>query len=112
MVVAEQNILIVHIQYRLGPFGFWYDGDHPNLAIKDQQVALEWIQQQIKYFGGDPDNVTISGSSAGGQSVQLHLVTKSEKKLFHRAIVWSAPGIPSRDSNHTYLSLLQSNLQY
>ena len=57
----------------IGPFGFWYNGQYPNLAFHDQQLAFKWVQKYIHNFGGDPNKVTISGCSAGGQSVQNHL---------------------------------------
>lgn len=74
------------------PLGFLSTGDSKapgNLGLKDQVVALRWIQRNIAAFGGDPDNVTISGYSVGSLSVMLHMVSPMSKGLFHRAIMMS-----------------------
>lgn len=62
-------------------------GYDANNGLRDQRVALEWVQEHIRDFGGDPDNVTVSGESAGAASVTYHL--HSEKPLFKRAIIMS-----------------------
>lgn len=64
-----------------------------NLGLKDQVVALRWIRDNIKEYGGDPDSVTITGYSAGSWSVSLHLVSPMSKGLFHRAIAMSGSAI-------------------
>lgn len=72
--------------------GFLSTGDSKapgNLGLKDQVVALRWIQRNIAAFGGDPDSVTISGYSVGGLSVMLHMVSPMSEGLFHRAIMMS-----------------------
>lgn len=72
--------------------GFISTGDSKapgNLGLKDQVVALRWVQRNIAAFGGDPDSVTISGYSIGGFSVMLHMVSPMSKGLFHRAIMMS-----------------------
>lgn len=72
--------------------GFLSTGDSKapgNLGLKDQVVALRWIQRNIAAFGGNPDNVTISGYSVGSLSVMLHMVSPMSKGLFHRAIMMS-----------------------
>ena len=90
---AERGIVVVTINYRLGVFGFLA---HPELAnegspvgnqgLLDQAHALEWVQNNIEAFGGDPDNVTIFGESAGAGSVCMHTVSPGSRGLFHRAI--------------------------
>ncbi|XP_071941027.1 uncharacterized protein [Antedon mediterranea] len=87
--------IVVTIAYRLGALGFLVvQGDDPiegNFGFLDQQFALQFVQENIKQFGGDPDRVTLFGQSAGGQSVGLHLISNSSSHLFDRAIVESNP---------------------
>lgn len=90
--LMERDVVLVVLNYRLGPFGFLAVGtsDIPgNAALKDQSLALKWVQKNIKYFGGDPDSVTLAGSSAGAHSVTAHLVSPMSKKLFHKLIAMS-----------------------
>jgi carboxylesterase type B len=101
---GEHGFVFASINYRLGVLGYLA---HPhltqvdplaptNFGLLDQRFALEWVQRNIKYFGGDANQVTISGESAGGCSVWAHLADgkASERKLFKRAIVMSiAPQI-------------------
>ena len=98
-VAEETGAIIVAPNYRLGPFGFLAhaalsaeDPAHPssgNYGLLDQRAALDWVRNHIAAFGGDPDNVTIAGTSAGSQSVSLHLVSPGSQGLFHRAIMES-----------------------
>lgn len=70
-VLLDRNILLVTFNYRLGPLGFLSTEDSVvpgNNGLKDQVLALEWIQKNIAAFGGDPEKVTIAGLSAGGAS--------------------------------------------
>ena len=95
-MVRKHNVIIVSINYRLGPFG-WFT--HPsiqnmqsgldqtsNFGTLDIIAALKWVQSNISFFGGDPNNVTIFGESAGGHNVLSLLVAKQAKGLFHKAI--------------------------
>jgi para-nitrobenzyl esterase len=95
--LAADGTVVVTINYRLGALGFLA---HPSLAsppggsagnygLMDQRAALRWVQRNIDRFGGDPDNVTIAGESAGGLSVLAHLVSRGSRGLFQRAIVQS-----------------------
>lgn len=84
-----QGIILVTIQYRLGAFGFFSTGDSTapgNYGMLDQVEALKWIQDNIESFRGDPSKVTLLGESAGGASVNLHLLSSLSKGLFHRLI--------------------------
>jgi para-nitrobenzyl esterase len=92
------DVIIVTINYRLGVFGFLAQtaltAESPNRAsgnygILDQQFALEWVQQNIRAFGGDRDNVTIFGQSSGGLSVLANMASPGAAGLFHKAIVQS-----------------------
>ncbi|XP_077144908.1 fatty acyl-CoA hydrolase precursor, medium chain-like [Ranitomeya variabilis] len=86
---AYENIVVVSIQYRLGILGFFSTGDdrlRGNYGFLDQVAALQWIQENIADFGGDPSSVTIFGESAGGISVSVLVASPLAKGLFHRAI--------------------------
>lgn len=86
------GVVVVSMNYRLGPFGFFAPPDDEqtgNLGLADQAAALRWVQANIAAFGGDPDNVTIFGESAGGMSVCAQLVSPESEGLFDRAIVQS-----------------------
>jgi para-nitrobenzyl esterase len=99
--LAARGVVVVNVNYRLGPLGFLAtdelaeeseDGSYGNYGIADQQAGLEWVQSNIAAFGGDPDNVTIFGESAGGASVCAHLASPASDGLFQRAIVESGGG--------------------
>lgn len=91
--LAALGLIVVTINYRLGALGFL---SHPaigpgNLGLRDQICALEWIRKNIGAFGGDPDNVTLAGQSAGAWSIPVYVANARTTKLFHRAIAQSAP---------------------
>ena len=91
-VLPRWGIVLVTIQYRLGPFGFMTTGDSAargNYGLLDQVQALKWIQENIGAFGGDRSKVTILGVSSGGASVGLHLLSPLSRGLFHQAIAES-----------------------
>jgi para-nitrobenzyl esterase len=135
-LAAAERVIVVTINYRLGPFGWMRhaalrDGATPaeqsgNFGTLDQIAALTWVRDNIAAFGGDPDHVTIFGESAGGRNVFTLLLAPPAKGLFHRAIVQSGglhtsdliaaenpsdatpPGEPS-SSGEAVLALLQSD---
>ncbi|XP_048578765.1 cholinesterase 1 [Nematostella vectensis] len=87
-----RGIVLVTVQYRLGIFGFLTTGDAEapgNAGLLDQVEALQWTKRNIFNFGGEPNNITIMGESAGGASVGLHLMSPLSKGLFQRAIAVS-----------------------
>nr|CAD7568085.1 unnamed protein product [Timema californicum] len=91
-----QDVVFVSINYRLGALGFLnLDGSDvsANNGLRDQVMALTWINKNISKFGGDPDNVTIFGESAGGASVHYLLLAPSAKGLFHKAIAQSGSAL-------------------
>ncbi|XP_055477337.1 cocaine esterase-like isoform X2 [Psammomys obesus] len=92
MLAAIENLVVVTIQYRLGVPGFFSTGDQHargNWGFLDQVAALRWVQQNIAHFGGNPDQVTIFGESAGGTSVSSHVVSPMSQGLFRGAIMES-----------------------
>jgi len=99
--LAERGVVQVSINYRLGVWGFFAhealaaedpDGSTGNYGMLDQIEALKWVQANIASFGGDPDNVTIFGESAGGHSVGQLLASPLTKGLIHGAIAQSGTG--------------------
>ena len=87
---ARDGVVCVTINYRVGAEGFLYLGDGvANLGLLDQIAALEWVQENIAAFGGDPGKVTIFGESAGAMSVATLLTMPRAKGLFRRAVVQS-----------------------
>ncbi|HEY6201766.1 MAG TPA: carboxylesterase/lipase family protein [Candidatus Limnocylindria bacterium] len=87
---ARDGVVCVAINYRSGPEGFLYlkDGT-PNRGLLDQIAAMRWVRENITAFGGDPDNVTICGESAGAMSIGMLLAVPRAKGLFRRAILQS-----------------------
>ena len=91
-ILALHGVIVVVIQYRLGPFGFLTTGDSAapgNFGMLDQVEALKWVRDNIENFGGNPSKVTIFGESAGGSSVSLHLMSPLSEGLFHQVIAES-----------------------
>jgi para-nitrobenzyl esterase len=98
-LAGETGVIVVAPNYRVGPFGFLAhsalgaespEGFSGNYGLLDQRAALHWVRENIARFGGNPQNITLAGTSAGGQSVGLHLVSPASAGLFNRAIVQSA----------------------
>ncbi|MGC5025513.1 carboxylesterase/lipase family protein [Tsukamurella sp. DT100] len=97
-LVERGDVVFVSINYRLGALGYldltdFSTDERPidgNLGLRDQVAALEWVHRNIAAFGGDPDNVTIFGESAGGNAVTTLLATPAARGLFHRAIAQSS----------------------
>lgn len=88
------DVVIVTINYRLGALGFLSLQDEllnvpGNAALKDQVMAMKFVQKNIQHFGGDPNNCCLFGHSAGGGSVSWHCVSEMSKGLFHKAIIMS-----------------------
>ncbi|XP_014667049.1 PREDICTED: acetylcholinesterase-like [Priapulus caudatus] len=92
-LAAFANIVVISIQYRLGAFGFLYLGTDEapgNMGLLDQTMALRWIRDNAREFGGDPDRVTIIGESAGSSSVSHLLLSPVSRDLFSQAVMQSA----------------------
>ncbi|MNJ53479.1 Para-nitrobenzyl esterase [compost metagenome] len=89
----DGNLVTVGVNYRLGAFGFLYypgvsDG---KMGILDILAALKWVQDHIAHFGGDPDQVTVMGQSAGAHAIMCLLAMREARGLFQRAILQSVP---------------------
>eukprot|EP00933_Yihiella_yeosuensis_P073207 TRINITY_DN81814_c0_g1_i1.p1 TRINITY_DN81814_c0_g1~~TRINITY_DN81814_c0_g1_i1.p1 ORF type:complete len:636 (-),score=116.83 TRINITY_DN81814_c0_g1_i1:252-2159(-) len=104
---AKMGMVMVYVEYRLNVFGNF---SHPELAaetpkddtpwggdagLRDQVLSLQWVRDNISHFGGDPENVTLYGVSAGAESVVQLMCTQASKGLFHKAIAGS-PGCTDR----------------
>ena len=95
---ASANAVIVSVEYRLGAFG-WFntdalktgnpEEDSGNYAMLDIKQSLKWVQDNIAYFGGNPNNVTLSGFSAGARNALAAVISPVMKGLFHKAIIFS-----------------------
>ncbi|TWB39097.1 carboxylesterase/lipase family protein [Nitrospirillum pindoramense] len=112
-LVKDGDVIFVSLNYRLGVFGFtnfsaWSTPDQPlesNLGLRDQVAALAWVRRNIAAFGGDPDNVTLVGHSAGAMSVLCLMCAPSAAGLFHRAFAMSpAASCILGQSRHTALA--------
>lgn len=106
--LTKEGVIVVTVDYRLGKLGFFApkelvaeakNKDLPvgNYGIMDQIYSLKWVRDNIASFGGDPNNVTIFGQSAGGRSVTWLMTSPAAKGLFHKAIAQSAQQLPLRD---------------
>ncbi|ETN60431.1 carboxylesterase, beta esterase [Anopheles darlingi] len=94
--LLTRSLVLVTVNYRLGPFGFLSTGDDVisgNFGLKDQRTALQWVQRNIKYFGGDPNRVILSGFSAGSASVHLHYLSPLSRGLFASGIAHSGSAL-------------------
>nr|AJP62547.1 carboxylesterase [Oxya chinensis] len=91
--LLNHDVVVVTLNYRLGVLGFMSTGDSVvtgNMGLKDQVMALRWVKENISAFGGDADNITIFGESAGSRACHLHVLSPMAKGLFHRAICQSS----------------------
>ncbi|XP_054582939.1 bile salt-activated lipase [Eptesicus fuscus] len=88
-IATRGNVIVVTFNYRVGPLGFLSTGDANlpgNYGLRDQHMAIAWVKRNIAAFGGDPNNITIFGESAGGASVSLQTLSPYNKGLIRRAI--------------------------
>lgn len=95
--IAKRGVVVVSINYRLAALGFLAhpeitkeNPDAPaNFGLLDQLAGLEWVKKNISAFGGNPDNITLAGQSAGGASVLSHITSNKSKDLIHKAVIMS-----------------------
>ncbi|MBV9595210.1 MAG: carboxylesterase/lipase family protein [Actinobacteria bacterium] len=106
-LALRADAVVVTVEYRMGVLGGFVDlsdlddprlGAHTNNGLKDQALALRWVAENIRDFGGDSQNVTLAGESAGGLSVLMHLANSQTAKLFHQAIVISPAPVQILDA--------------
>lgn len=97
--LAQRGILTVFINYRVGVFGFFAHeeiqkeyGHDGNFGLDDQVKAVEWVKKHISEFGGDEDNITLMGQSAGAMSIQDMILSKKTEGLFQKAVLMSGCG--------------------
>ncbi len=111
--LARKGVIVVNMAYRLGVFGFLADpdladesesGTSCNYGLLDQIKALEWVQKNIAAFGGDPDNVTLAGESAGAVCVSALCTSPLARGLFRRAVVESSTAAAPEPA-HSFCSL-------
>jgi len=110
------DTIIVSMNYRLGFLGFLTmdkEGISGNQGIKDQRMAMKWVHDNIAAFGGDKDQVTLFGESAGAQAVEFHLVSPLSQPYFNRAIVQStyATPYPTREAANTVTDIMIAQFQ-
>lgn len=103
MHTNENTYIIVTIQYRLGAFGFLSSAEIAesgvlNAGIHDMKFALQWVQEYIHLFGGDPTQVTVAGQSAGGGSVALLAMADGgvDNTTLFNGLIASSPYLPTR----------------
>lgn len=103
--MARRGIIVVSMNYRVNIFGLLAheeltaenpSGPNTNFGLLDQRAAFIWVQKNIAAFGGDPDNVTIGGQSAGAGCVQNHIVSPLTDGMFHKAIMQSGGGLRTK----------------
>ncbi|XP_076258814.1 venom carboxylesterase-6-like isoform X1 [Rhynchophorus ferrugineus] len=88
-IIMDRKVVFVTFNYRLGPLGFLSTEDEElpgNLGLRDQIKALQWVKENIQYFGGNPESITIFGLSAGGASVHFHYLSPESTGLFKAGI--------------------------
>ena len=121
-VWPREGVIGVTINYRLGPWGFLTlpelkeeAGITGNYGLFDQLTAMQWVKDNIASFGGDPENITIMGQSAGAMSVQQHVLSPLSKGLFQKAVMSSGGGVSkmmsagSPEKNYAFWQAVMAN---
>lgn len=115
--LVKEGVIVVTVDYRIGKLGFFApqelvaeaQANHEpvgNYGTMDQIQSLKWVQENITAFGGDPNNVTIFGQSAGGRAVTWLMTSPASVGLFHKAIAESAQQLPVRDLTQEKLGMV------
>nr|QIK02110.1 carboxylesterase 10 [Holotrichia parallela] len=112
--LADEDIVLVTANYRLGSLGFLSTGTKEapgNNGFKDQVMVLKWVRDHIRAFGGNPNMVTLSGHSAGSWSTILHMISPMSKGLFHRAIAMSSSPLGAALRSRDQYNIAQKQAQ-
>ncbi|WP_130811879.1 carboxylesterase family protein [Olsenella sp. Marseille-P4559] len=113
--LAKKGVVAVTVTYRIGSFGYMptFDGNLMNadLAYLDQQAALLWIRDNIQYFGGDPDNITLVGHCGGGLAALYQFLNPTSSQCFHKLMMLCG-NLPSLIDRKTAKEMYQSSLQH
>jgi para-nitrobenzyl esterase len=102
-LAARGDVVVVSMEYRMGVFGFSHFDEIPgsgNAGLLDQKLALEWVRDHIEAFGGDPNDVTLFGESAGGMSATALMAMPDAQGLFHKVIAQSGAGSTARSVDY------------
>ncbi|XP_074601730.1 para-nitrobenzyl esterase-like [Brevipalpus obovatus] len=107
-LVIRENVIFVNMRYRVGFFGFPYtmnpdDGIISNLGMFDQNMAMHWVKDNIKAFGGDPDSITIMGDGVGAEMVGGHVYSPDARGLFRNAIMQNMQRFPFFDDESDFI---------
>ena len=92
ILAGEHDVVVVSVQYRVGPLGFLYFGseDAPgSMGLLDQNLALKWVYDNVRAFGGDPEGITLFGESAGSVSCSYHLLSPLSRPYIKHVILMS-----------------------
>ncbi|XP_076087850.1 acetylcholinesterase-like [Mytilus galloprovincialis] len=103
VLAASSDVIVFTLSYRTGPLGFLYLNDNAapgNMGLMDQGLAIKWIYDNIKRFGGNRNKITLFGQSAGAASINYHMFSRVTQRYFQKAIIMSA----AADSSFTYHS--------
>lgn len=110
--LARHDVIVVSIAYRLNVFGFFAHpqlGDAANFGFLDQQAGIRWVKENIEAFGGDPNNITVFGQSAGAASVLAQICSPGNTGLFQHAIMQSGGGLGYFNAHLASLEEIQAN---
>ena len=110
--LASRGVIVVSCNYRLGALGFLVstaDGLFGNYGIADQRLAMQWVQDNIQAFGGDPSRVTLFGESAGAMSIGLHFLDQVNRPVEARANLFNAIILQSNPLGYRYRNVVVAN---
>ena len=110
--LIDRNVIVVSLNYRLGALGFFSLGNYfseGNLGLRDQKLALEWVQNNIRAFGGDRGLVTVFGQGSGAVSAQVHLLSTNPRALMSSVILQSGTLLSKIKFSDTNMDVIGSS---